>query len=41
LQSTILIGQANIPSWGELGYTRVPRSFLLTAKGLVLRLVLD
>jgi len=36
---TILIVQVNIPSWGQLGCTWVPRPFLLTAKGLVLRLV--
>jgi len=29
LQLTILIGQVNIPSWGQLGCTRVPRPFLL------------
>jgi len=29
LQSTILIGQVNILSWGQLGCTRVPRPFLL------------
>ena len=34
----ILIGQVNIPSWGQLGCTQVPRPFLLTAKGLVPRL---
>jgi len=34
----ILIGQVNILSWGQLGCTRVPRPFLLTAKGLILRL---
>jgi len=34
----ILVGQVNIPSWGQLGCTQVPRPFLLTAKGLVPRL---
>jgi len=29
LQSTILIGQVNIPSWGQRECTRVPRPFLL------------
>jgi len=39
LQSTILIGQVNIPSWGQLGCTQVPRPFLLTAKDLVARVI--
>ena len=33
LQSTILIGQVNSPSWGQLGCTRVPRPFLLLCEG--------
>ena len=35
LQSTILISQVNIPSWGQLGCTQVPKPFPSTAKGLV------
>ena len=32
LQSTLLIGQVKIPSGGQLGWTRVPRPFLLTPR---------
>jgi len=33
LQSTILIGQVNIPFWGQLGCTRVTRPFYCEGSG--------